>query len=61
MAVRGGPDGDLWRLYFLDIFDILQLLEAVHIGKPETHYCKTVTRLVKTRVKDLPIIKGKGD
>jgi len=60
MAVRGGPDGDLWRLYFLDIFDIVQLLEAVHSGKPETHYCKTVTRLVKTRVKDLPIIKGKG-
>lgn len=50
MVVRGGEIGNnLWRVHFVDIFDIMQLLDAIHNGKPETCYRKTVT--VRTRVR----------
>lgn len=49
MVVRAGPMADLWRIHFVDIFDIMQLLDAVHSGKLETYYRKTIT--VRTLVK----------
>ena len=50
MVVRAGEIGNnVWRIHFVDIFDIMQLLDAVHSGKPETYYRKTIT--VRTLVK----------
>jgi hypothetical protein len=57
MVLRGGSDGELWRVRFLDIFDIMQLLEAAHTGKPEIYYRKTLTRRTLTRVEDHPIVR----
>lgn len=48
-TVRGEQIGDLWRIHFVDIFDIMQLLDAVHSGKLDTYYRKTIT--VRTLVK----------
>jgi len=61
MAVRGGPVGDQWHMRYVDIFDIMQLLEAVHAGRMETKYRKVLTRLTRTPIKDLPIIKSTND
>lgn len=32
MAVRGAPVGDQWHMRYVDIFDIMQLLDAVYTG-----------------------------
>jgi hypothetical protein len=49
IVVRGGEIGNnVWRVHFVDIFDIMQMLDAIHSGKPETYYRKTIT--VRTRV-----------
>jgi hypothetical protein len=48
-GVRVGPIGELWRIHFVDMFDIMQLLDAVHSGKLDTYYRKTIT--VRTLVK----------
>jgi len=60
MVIRGGPVGDQWHVRYVDIFDIMQLLEAVHEGKTETNYRKVLTRVTRTPIKDLPIIKPAG-
>jgi hypothetical protein len=41
MVVRGGTDGTRWTIYYIDVFDIIQLLEAVAIGSEATYYTKT--------------------
>lgn len=44
MVVRGGEIGkNVWRVHFVDIFDIMQLLDAIYSGKPETYYRKKIT------------------
>src|SRR5262249_13509229 len=43
MVLRAGRnEDDLWRIYFADMFDIMQLLDAIHDRKLETYYRKTV-------------------
>ncbi|MCC7252371.1 hypothetical protein [Hyphomicrobium sp.] len=48
MVVRGSMSGDTCTLWYVDMFDIAQLVVAVHENRSETHYKKTLTRLVRT-------------
>jgi hypothetical protein len=51
MVVRGGQDEDgVWRMHFVDMFDIMHFLDAIHSGNTETDYRKTVRKLVKIPV-----------
>jgi hypothetical protein len=43
MVVRGGMSGHSCRILYVDIFDIMKLLEAVHSGAESTYYAKTLT------------------
>jgi hypothetical protein len=53
MVVRAGEVGDnIWRVHFVDIFDIMHMLEAIHEGKSETNYRKKIS--VRTRVGKAP-------
>jgi hypothetical protein len=54
MAVRGTMNQDICTLWYVDIFDICQLLAAVHENRPETHYKKQATRLIRTPIKQRP-------
>lgn len=45
MVVRGAMNGDLCRLWYVDIYDICQLLAAIHEDRPETYYKKRITRV----------------
>ena len=47
MVVRGGMKGGARTLWYVDMYDIWRLLAAVHDGRAETQYRKTVTRLAK--------------
>ena len=40
MVVRGGMNGDNCNLYYLDIFDIIKLLECIHKGEFSAFYYK---------------------
>jgi hypothetical protein len=42
MVVRGGMNGWSCNLIYVDIFDIMRLLEAVSGGKESTYYTKTL-------------------
>ncbi len=42
MVVRGGVKGDEATIHFVDMFDIMILLEAVAAGDGETDYIKAV-------------------
>ena len=44
MVVRGGTDGALWTIHYIDVFDIIRLLEAVVDGSDTTHYAKAFDR-----------------
>lgn len=48
MVVRGTMNSDTCILWYVDIFDIAQLLAAVHQDHTETYYQKQMTRIVKT-------------
>ncbi len=48
MVVRGAIDSNACTLWYVDIFDIAQLLVAVHEDRAETQYQKQVTRIVTT-------------
>ena len=48
MVVRGSMTGDMCTLWYVDILDIAQLVVAVNENKSETHYRKTLTRLLRT-------------
>jgi hypothetical protein len=42
MVVRGGMSGNECNLRYVDIFDIMQMIESVHSGKAATNYTKVV-------------------
>ena len=42
-------NGDTCALWYVDVFDIAQLLAAVHEDRSETYYRKQVTKIVKTQ------------
>lgn len=48
MVVRGAMNVDLCTLWYVDMFDIAQLLVAVHEDKAETYYRKQTARIVKS-------------
>jgi hypothetical protein len=50
MVVRGMMSGDFCRLWYVDVFDILKLLSAVHEGQSSTYYLKTLTKIVHVPV-----------
>jgi hypothetical protein len=51
MVLRAGRDDNgIWRMHFADIFDIKHLLDAIHNGKPEADYRKTVTVRTLTKI-----------
>jgi len=49
MVVRGGLHGNRCTIWYVDFFDILKLIQAVHKGELETEYRKEVLRKVLTR------------
>jgi hypothetical protein len=44
MVVRGGTDGSLWTIRYLDVFDIVRLLQAVVARHETTDYAKRFER-----------------
>ena len=46
MVIRGGMTGDWCEIRYVDIFDIVRLLEAVNVHAPQTYYTKNISRLV---------------
>jgi hypothetical protein len=44
MVVRGGTDGKRWTIHYIDVFDIIQLVEAVIAGSETTFYTKMAER-----------------
>ena len=42
MVVRGGMEGDVCAIHYIDVFDILRLLGAVVAGHEGTDYTKLV-------------------
>jgi hypothetical protein len=52
MVVRGAMNADVCTLWYVDMFDISQLLSAVHEDRTETYYRKQMTRIVKTPRRD---------
>lgn len=48
MVVRGAMNADVCTLWYVDMFDIAQLLAAIYEDRAETYYRKQVTRIVKT-------------
>jgi hypothetical protein len=42
MVVRGGTDGKLWTIHYIDVFDIIVLLEAVVAGHDAADYAKSI-------------------
>ena len=41
-------NGDMCTLWYVDMFDIAQLLAAVHNDRPETYYRKQVARVIRS-------------
>jgi hypothetical protein len=48
MVMRGGMNENLCTIWYADMFDIGQLLAAVHEERSEHYYRKNITRIVKT-------------
>jgi len=44
MVVRGGMTRNRCQIYFIDIFDIMRLLESVSERRESAYYTKTVSR-----------------
>lgn len=44
MVVRGGIEGDVCTIRYIDVFDIIRLLEAVVAGRESTDYSKVLAR-----------------
>jgi Trypsin-like peptidase domain len=44
MVVRGGIEGDVCMIRYIDVFDIIRLLEAVVVGHEATDYSKVMAR-----------------
>jgi len=42
MVVRGSMNGDDCSIYYIDLFDMMQILKCAHEGRAETYYRKTV-------------------
>ena len=51
MVVRGTMQDDTCSLWYVDVYDICQLISAVHNDRSETYYRKTMTRLVKSQTR----------
>jgi hypothetical protein len=49
MVVRGGMQGDTCTISYIDIFDILKLIQAIHAQETTTYYRKTVVRMVPVK------------
>lgn len=49
MVVRGGIAGPICRIRYVDIFDIVKLLESIHSDNARVTYNKTVARRGKRR------------
>lgn len=49
MVVRGGMNGHSCNILYVDIFDIVQLLQAVSASAESTFYAKTLAFPVRTR------------
>jgi hypothetical protein len=49
MVVRGGMQGDTCTISYIDIFDILKLIQAIHAQQSETYYRKTVVKMVPVK------------
>jgi hypothetical protein len=49
MVVRGGMVGHSCNIVYVDIFDIMRLLEAVSIGAESTYYAKTLTIPIRAK------------
>jgi hypothetical protein len=47
MVVRGGMEGNACTVRYIDVFDIIRLLEAVVAGHEETDYSKQLARAVQ--------------
>jgi hypothetical protein len=47
MVVRGAMHSNICTLWYVDMFDIVQLLAAIHGERPETYYHKRVTQLIQ--------------
>jgi hypothetical protein len=52
MVVRGGIEGDVCAIHYIDVFDIIRLLEAVVAGHDDTDYNK-VLALPVARLPDI--------
>jgi hypothetical protein len=48
MVVRGAMNADVCTLWYVDMFDIAQLLATIYEDRAETYYRKQVTKIVKT-------------
>ena len=44
MVTRAGRDGSRWTLHYVDVRDIMHLLDTVHTRKATTSYRKTIVR-----------------
>jgi hypothetical protein len=47
IVVRGAMSANTCTLWYVDMFDIVQLLTAVHENRTETYYQKQLTSMVK--------------
>jgi hypothetical protein len=47
IVVRGGLSADVCTLWYVDMFDIVQLLETVHANETETFYVKHMMKVSK--------------
>jgi hypothetical protein len=48
IIVRGTMNANMCTLWYVDMFDIAQLLAAIHEDRTETYCRKQVTKIVKT-------------
>lgn len=48
MVIRGGMNGPACTIYYVDVFDIVRLLEAVSERAPSTYYTKHVAVPVRS-------------
>lgn len=44
VAARGGRNGKVFDIWYIDFFDISKFLDAVHSGLQETYYPKTILK-----------------
>jgi hypothetical protein len=47
MVVRGGMNGSKCEIRYVDVYDIVKMLESVHSGRSDTNYIKIVAHKVR--------------